>query len=269
MERDMPVVLPHHETAASAWGQGGRAYDDISFGLSDALAHAAQRLSAQANEHILDVATGTGWSARNVARAGAHVSAIDISSELLVAAKELSGHVLPAINFQLGDAEQLPFPDASFDGVISTFGVIFAQNPQQTASELGRVTRKGGRVLLATWRPDGSVAKFLSLIARHSNAMPPPTSPLAWGDPRHLHEFLPDFELRFEPGVNNAYHPDTEHIWHKYAEGFGPMRQLISSLQPEQLAALRSDVDAYHRQYETDLGLHVKREYLIVFGKRR
>lgn len=262
------VVLAHHRAAASLWGQGGKAYDDISFGLSDALAHAAQRLSAQPNEHILDVATGTGWSARNVARAGAHVSAVDISSELLEAAKELSGQ-RPSINFQVGDAEQLPFPDASFDGVISTFGVIFAQDHQQTARELGRVTRKGGRLVLATWRPDGSVAKFLGVIARHSDAPPPSISPLAWGDPRYLEELLPDFELRFEPGVNNAYHPHTEHIWRKYAEGFGPMRQLISSLQPQQLAALRADVDAYHRQYETDAGLHVKREYLVALGRRR
>lgn len=265
-----PVIRAHYKTAASLWGEGGKAYDDISFGLSDALAHAAQRLSAQPNEHILDVATGTGWSARNVARTGAHVRAVDISSDLLAAAKELSGHVHPRINFQLGDAEQLPFPDASFDGVISTFGVIFAQDQKQAARELGRVTRKGGRLVLATWRPEGAVAEFLEVINRHNNAAAPPASPLAWGNPRHLEELLGrDFELRLEPGTNNAYHPDTEHIWHKYAEGFGPMRQLIRSLQPEQLAALRADVDAYHRQYETGAGLHVKREYLICLGARR
>jgi SAM-dependent methyltransferase len=264
------VVRAHHEAAASVWGQGGKAYDDISFGLSDGLAHAAQRLCARSGERVLDVATGTGWSARNVARTGALVSAVDISPDLLNAAKELSGHVRPSIDFRIGDAEQLPFSDASFDGVISTFGVIFAQDQKQAADELGRVTRKGGRLVLATWRPDGSVAKFLGVIGRHSNAATPPASPLAWGDPRHVEELLGrDFELRFEPGTNNAYHPDTEHIWDKYAEGFGPMRQLIRSLQPEQLAALRADTDAYHRQYETDAGLHVKREYLIVLGMRR
>lgn len=109
------------------WGQGGKAYDDVSFGLSDALAHAVQRLSTQSNEHILDIATSTGWSARNVARSGARVSAVDISSELLAAAQDLCTHVRQAIDFQFGDAERLPFPDASFHGVISTFGAIFAQ----------------------------------------------------------------------------------------------------------------------------------------------
>lgn len=264
------AILPHHQAAASMWGQGGRAYDDVSFGLSDALAHAAQRLRARAGEKVLDVATGTGWSARNVARTGARVNAVDISSELLGAARELSAHVRPAIDFQLGDAEHLPFPDASFDGVISTFGVIFAQNQQQAARELSRVTRKGGRLVVAAWLNDGSVAKFLDAIGRYSDGPPPPASPLAWGDPRYVEELLGrDFTLTFEPGVNNAYHPHTEHIWDKYAEGFGPMRQLIGGLPAERLAALRSDVDAYHRQYEVEAGLHVKREYFIILGTRR
>ena len=264
------VLLAHHKAAASMWDLGGKAYDEVSFGLSDALAHAAQRLNARANEHVLDVATGTGWSARNAARSGARVSAVDISSELLRAAKELSAHVCPVIDFQLGDAERLPFPDASFEGVISTFGVIFAQDQKQAARELGRVVRTGGRLTLATWQPDGAVAKFLGVIARHSGAPPPPVSPLAWGDPHHVEELLGrDFALTFESGVNNAYHPHTQHIWDKYAEGFGPMRQLIADLQPERQAALRSDVDAYHRQYETEAGLHVRREYVIIVGKRR
>ena len=124
------AVQPHHEAAASMWGLGGRAYDDVSFGLSDALAHAAQRLNARRDETILDVGTGTGWSARNVARSGACVSAVDISPELLTAAKHLSAHVRPTIDFQPGDAERLPFPDESFNGVISTFGAIFAHDQQ-------------------------------------------------------------------------------------------------------------------------------------------
>ena len=92
--------------------------------ISDALAHAAQRLNARAGERILDVATGTGWSARNVARRGAVVSGVDISPELLAAAGDLSQHIRPPIEFRLADAERLPFDDGAFDGVISTFGVL-------------------------------------------------------------------------------------------------------------------------------------------------
>jgi SAM-dependent methyltransferase len=263
-------VLDHHRAAALMWGHGGRFYDDISFGISDALAHAAQRLSAKPGEEILDVATGTGWSARNVARIDARVTAIDISAELLSAAEELSAHIQPPITFQLGDAEQLPFPDGSFDGVISTFGVIFAQDQKRAAAELGRVCRKGGRLCLATWAPDGSVAAFFGVIAKHSDAPAPETSPLAWGDPSHVEKLLGgDFELTFERGVNNAYHPDLKHIWEWYARGFGPLRQLIYSLDSDRCAALRRDFDAYHAHYDTEAGLHVKREYVIVLGKRR
>ena len=263
-------LLPHHHTAASVWGQGGKAYDDVSYGLSDALAHAAGRLSARPQENVLDVATGTGWSARNVARSGARVHAVDISSELLAAADELSAHVRPAIQFELGDAERLPYADGRFDAVISTFGVIFAQNQRQAARELARVIRKGGRLSLAAWPPDGAVQKFLAVIAKHSGAPPAEVSPLAWGDPRHAAELLgQEFELSFERGVNNAYHPDPDHIWEKYAHGFGPMRQLVSDLPADRLAALRTDVDAYHRAFATAAGLHVKREYVIILGTRR
>lgn len=74
-------VLAHHQLAATMWGRGGKDYDEVSFAISDALAHAAQRLNARAGERILDVATGTGWSARNVARGGAVVTGVDISPE--------------------------------------------------------------------------------------------------------------------------------------------------------------------------------------------
>ena len=184
------TILPHHEAAASMWGQGGRAYDDISFAVSDALAHAAQRLNAGAGQRILDVATGTGWSARNAARRGAQVTAVDIAPELLAAAAELSAYVRPTIAFRQADAERLPFDDASFDGVISTFGVMFAANQDRAAAELGRVCRRGGRLAVAAWAPGGAVAEFFGVIARHAGAPPPAASPLAWGDPAHAERLL-------------------------------------------------------------------------------
>src|SRR5262245_66635521 len=99
----------HHQTAAAMWGRGGSNYDDVSFVISDALAHAAQRLNARAGERMLDVATGTGWSARNVARRGAMVTGVGISPELLAAAVDLSAHIRPPSEFRLGDPEPLPF----------------------------------------------------------------------------------------------------------------------------------------------------------------
>ena len=264
------AIFPHHLEAAAMWGQGGAYYDDVSFAISDALAHAAQRLNAQAGERILDIATGTGWSARNVARTGASVTGVDISEPLLAAARELSGHMRQEIAFRLGDAERLPFADASFDGVISTFGVMFAQDQRRAAAELARVCRPGGRLVLATWAPVGAVAEFFGVLGAYIDGPPPAQSPLAWGDPAHVEALLGEaFELAFEPGVNNAYHASADDIWAAYVRGFGPLRQLADSLDAESREALRRDVDAYHRHYTVPAGLRVSRDYLVIIGKRR
>ena len=262
-------ILDHNRLAAPMWDAGGRSYDDISFAISDALGHAAQRLSPRAGEEILDVATGTGWSARNAARPGARVAAVDIAPELLRVAAALSGPAA-AIDYRVADAEDLPFADGRFDRVISTFGVMFAGDHAQAGRELGRVCRKEGRLCLATWAPDGAVARFFAVLAAHTAAPPPPASPLLWGDPDHLRALLGrDFELRFEPGVSHAYHDSVDDVWSWYLRGFGPLRTIHDALDAAGRTALKRDVDAYHRHYEVDAGLHIRREYLITIGQRR
>ena len=166
------MAQKHNQQAAKMWGHGGSAYDFISFGISDALAHATQRMWPEPGEKILDVATGTGWSARNLASLGARVTGIDIADDLLEAARALSAHIDPEISYQHADAEALPFDDASFDGVVSTFGVMFAPNQEQAASELARVCRPGGRLVLTTQlsflRSSGSIAVRRRQKFRHS-----------------------------------------------------------------------------------------------------
>ncbi len=262
------TILDHHQGAARMWGAGGKGYDNVSFAISDALAHAAQRLNAKPGQSILDVATGTGWSARNVARTEARVTAVDIAPELLAAAKELSRD--RPIEFQLADAECLPFPDRSFDSVISTFGVMFAVDQARAARELARVCRPGGRLVLATWVPNGAVAEFFGVLAKYSDAPPPASSPMAWGEPEYVTSLLgDDFTLNFERGVSHAYHDDEDDIWNWYASGFGPVRTLVDGLGPEQRAALKRDVDRYHSHYKTAAGLNVARDYLVIVGRRR
>ena len=265
----MTSTIPdHHQSAAAMWSAGGKSYDNVSFAVSDALAHAAQRLNPKPGERILDVATGTGWSARNIARTEAQVTAIDIAPGLLDAAQEISAH-LP-IDFRLANAERLPFPDAHFDAIISTFGVMFAVDQAQAARELARVCRPAGRLAITAWAPSGAVATFFGVLAKYTDTPPPASSPLAWGDPKHAASLLGDaFALKFEPGVSHAYHDDEDDIWNWYARGFGPLRTLIERLPHDRCAMLKQDVDNYHSHYKTDAGLSVAREYLLIIGRRR
>lgn len=264
------AALPHNAKAAATWTLGGHAYDRISFGVSDALAHAAQRLAPAPGERVLDVATGTGWSARNMARAGARVSAIDIAPDLVAAGRELSAHMDPPIDFHEADAEALPFEDHAFDAVVSTFGVMFAADQAQAARELARVCRPGGRLVLIVWASEGAVQEFLGIIGKYNPNPPPTPSPLAWGEPDHAQALLGDaFDLTFEPGVNNHYLGSVEEAWNWYAAGFGPMKALIGALPPDDLAAFKQEIDAYHAAYRVPAGLHVRREYLAILGRRK
>ena len=115
------------------------------------------RLAPSPGQRILDVATGTGWASRRVAAYGAEVIGIDIAERLLDAARELADEQNFAIDYKTADAEDLPFPDDSFDGVISTFGVMFASDQEAAIRELARVCKPGARLAVAAWRPEGTV----------------------------------------------------------------------------------------------------------------
>lgn len=258
------------DPAATFWGSGGRAYDEISYALSDAIGHAAKRLDAQSGDSVLDVATGTGWAARLCSRHGASVTAIDFSEELIAAARELSGHARPPIRFQRADAQALPFANGCFDKVISTFGVMFAADQEKAAAELKRVTCPGGRLVLASWVPGGSVQKFFEVVLAFDDGPPGEASPLRWGERSAVEDLLGDaFDLVFEDGTNIGYHPSVEAIWQSYVRGFGPIRSIHEALDDARGAEFKAAVDAYHEGYMTPAGLRVPRDYLLVIARRR
>src|SRR5215468_9574320 len=114
-------IREHNLRAAALWGSGGRAYDRISRSISSAIEHCVDRLNPMPGERIADVATGTGWTSRAIARLGAQVVGIDIAGPLLNAARDIALEQNLAIEYRLSDAEALPFSDGELDGVISTF----------------------------------------------------------------------------------------------------------------------------------------------------
>ena len=266
-------TIRNHNTAPSAtWSSGGRAYDEVSRGILDAIEHCIDRLAPEPGERILDVATGTGWTARRLADRGLDVTGVDFAPDMLAAATELAATRNLGIPFDPGDAEALPYPDASFDAVISTFGVMFVQRPEDAAAELARVCRPGGRLALATWTPDGNVFEMFRIIKSYMPAPEgtPPPSPFEWGRPERVSELLGHaFDLRFERGTSHYREPDGAAAWQTFVEGYGPLRTLAGKLDDVRRDALQRDWIDFHDGFATELGICVPREYWVVAGTRR
>lgn len=267
------TIQAHNQRAAAVWSSGGAAYESISRGIADAIEHAVVRLNPQPGERILDLATGTGWASRSLARRGAEVVGVDIAAELLAAATETAQRERLAVDYRLADAEALPFEDGQFDAALSTFGVMFAGRPEAAAAELARVVRPGGRIALATWLPDGNVFKMF-LVMKAYMAAPPagtptPPSPFEWGRAERVAELLgTHFELRFEGGTSMYREPDGEQAWSTFVQGYGPTRMLAASLDDERRAALQRDFVSFHAGFAGELGVCVPRTYLVTVGQR-
>jgi SAM-dependent methyltransferase len=265
-------IQPHNERTAAVWSSGGEAYDAISRQIGTALEHCVARLDPRPGETILDLATGTGWTSRLVARRGADVTGADIAGDLVAAATERARKEGLAIEYRIVDAEKLPFADQSFDGVISTFGVMFASRPEAAAAELARVCKRGGRIALATWLPDSSVFKMFQVMRQFMppTPSPAPPSPFEWGNTDRVRKLLAgDFKLQFEQGVAACFERDGAAAWEAFVTGYGPTKALAKSLDESRRSELQEAFVAFHDGYRTELGITVPRQYLITLGKRK
>jgi ubiquinone/menaquinone biosynthesis C-methylase UbiE len=129
------------------------------------------RIELRPGMKLLDAACGTGNLALIAARRGCVTSGLDIAANLLAQARERARQESLDIEFTEGDAEAMPYPDASFDVVVSMYGVMFAPRPERVVTELQRVTKPGGLIALANWTPTGFIGKMFAVFARH---LPPP-----------------------------------------------------------------------------------------------
>ena len=251
------------------WGSGP--YERISEHLRVAHDHLMRAVEPQAGEEWLDVATGTGEIATRAAQGGASVTGLDLAPDLIERARSRAQDAGVEVRLDVGDAEALPYDDASFDTVTSTFGVMFAPDHEAVASELARVCKPGGRLGLLTWHPTEGVAAFFKIMAPYQP--PPPEgagSPFTWGDRDHLAELLGDaFELRYEEGDAPQPGESGEEVWELFSTAYGPTKALASSLDDEQREALRSDWIEYFEQFRDNGGVSQPRPYVLVLGKRR
>ena len=265
----MQSVRPHNQQSAVVWGTGGRDCDKISEHTSDAIEHLVRRVLLQPGERFLDIATGTGWTARpRLAAHGADVIGVDLGASVIEAAKTLA----PSIDFRVGDAEALEFENGSFDAVTSTFGIMFAVRPQDAASELTRVCRKGGRIGLLTWQPGGAVEGLFGVMQPY---VPPPSSPVPpspfdWRRWEPVRALLANaFDLKFEIGTTTLRVPSGQAAWDLFIAGFGPTKTVAATLEPRRRAEFTRDFIEYHERFRGELGVAMPREYLVTVGVKR
>jgi len=155
------------------------------------------RAHVQPGERVLDAACGAGAFALRAARAGAQVTGIDIATNLIATARAKAAAESLAVRFDEGDVESLPYDATTFDTVVSQFGVIFAPQAERVVTELARVLKPSGRVLLYCWTPDSWVGKLMQTIGRHVPGPAPAPSPLFWGDEATARSRLaPHFTIR-------------------------------------------------------------------------
>jgi SAM-dependent methyltransferase len=259
------------ERVRATWMAGD--FGRIATGYEAGAAEFIARLELARRESVLDVACGTGNLALPAARAGAAVSGIDIAPNLLV---QLAGHArAEGLDIELteGNCEAMPYADASFDTVVSMFGVMFAARPDRAAAELLRVCRPGGRIVLANWTAAGFIGQMFKRVAQYA---PPPAdvpSPLQWGTEDGLMQrFGPHVTLQLTARTIRFEYPLAPvQVVDLFSTWYGPAKRAFDSLDDGARAQLHGDLTHHwsaHNQ-AADGGTLVESEYLEVVVIRR
>lgn len=221
---------------------------------------------------VLDVACGTGNLALPAARAGAAVTGVDIAPNSLEQARERAAAEGLDIKFDEGDAEALPYEDASFDAVVTMYGAMFAPRPDLVAAELKRVCKPGGFIAMGNWTPTGFVGQMFKAAAAYVPPPPGMTSPVLWGRDDVVRERFGDVsnvetKLRI---VNFAFPFSPAEVVEHFRVYYGPTNKAFAALDEEKQAALRSDLEKLWTQNNqaTDGTTAVEAEYLEVIATR-
>ena len=216
-------------------------YRSIGKVISPVSAKIVRLVNVKPVDSVLDVACGFGNTTITARRAGAMVTGIDITPELLTQAKEEESIArVSGIDWREGNTESLPFEDESFDIVLSTFGHMFALNQKTTANEMQRVLKKGGHIGFATWSPElawgrmyAAISKYVPAVQNNQSLAPPP-SPMQWGIPSKIQELLCDVkDIFFERDTIEYPILSPNHYWQEMATKSGSMIQLIRALEKE------------------------------------
>jgi SAM-dependent methyltransferase len=228
-----------------------------------------QRLAIAPGSELLDVGCGAGQTAIPAAQAGVRVTGVDIAANLISQARERAAALGLAARSVEGDAEELPFHDGAFDVVLSLIGAMFAPRPERVASELVRVCRRGGRIVMINWTPEGFIGRLFGVIGHH---LPPPAgvpSPMAWGDEAVVRERLRNgiAELRLtrhDYPLRWPFAPAQVVDW--FGRWYGPIVRAFEALGDARGPALRDELEALFSAHNRarDGSTAIDAEYLQV-----
>ena len=210
-------------------------------------------------QQVLDVACGTGVVAVTVARRGAKVQGLDLSPVLLEDAHRNAGVAGVSVEFREGDAEALPYGDASFDVVLSQFGHMFAPRPEVAIREMLRVLKPGGRIAFSTWPPELMIGRMFALVARYLPPPPGVAPPPAWGDPNVVRERLGDAVTNVEFDRNEMRVPvlSPQHYRVQMEATAGPVAKLVATEKdPKKLAEFRKELEGLAALWFRDNCVH-------------
>jgi ubiquinone/menaquinone biosynthesis C-methylase UbiE len=223
---------------------------------------------------MLDVGCGAGQLAIPAAHAGIHATGVDIATNWIEQARARASAEGVSAQFDEGDAEQLPYPDASFDTVVSLVGAMFAPRPERVAAELVRVCRPGGRIIMVNWTPAGFVGQMFKAISRH---VPPPAgvpSAMLWGDEAIVRERLSSgikelkMTRRIYPSFNYPF--AVPQVVEFFRLHYGPIHRAFAALDTSGQDALRKDLEQVFSDHNRamDGTTALESEYLEVIAIR-
>ena len=260
------------EAHRKTWASGD--YPRVAEFVTDVGERIARQAAVRPGAAVLDVAAGSGNAAIPAALAGGDVIASDLTPELFDAGRRRAARAGVAIEWVIADAEDLPFDDARFDVVLSSLGVQFAPRHEVVASELVRVCRPGGTIVLGNWAADGYIGRFFSTIGPY---MPPPppfaSPPPAWGRVDHVSELFEPHpvELTFERASLDFAAGSPEAFIDLFADLYGPLLQARTALsQTGTWAQLRSDLIALSAEANvaTDGSFRAPSDYLVITARK-
>ena len=255
----------------ATWMDGD--YDVFSRLMESSAVEFLDRLQIKPGSAVLDVACGSGQLALIAARRGARVAGVDIAANSIRVARSRAAAEGLNATFEEGDAEALPYPDASFDVVATIFGAMFAPRPELVAAELVRVCRPGGTIAMANWTKEGFIGQMFKTLARFI-APPGMPSPVLWGDEAVVRERFGATlsDLRLTRVIYQFDYPfGPADVVEFFRSNYGPTTRAFAVLGESEREALRADLVGLWTSHNKAAGpsrTQVDAEYLEVVGVR-